>query len=99
LLCVGTADGCVPLEAGGFVLASTDMGHQDQDGSFGTDPQQRADFAYRGVHLTTVAVKRLMQALYGRAAAYAYFSGCSDGGRKALVEAQRDPNDFNGILS
>lgn len=38
----GAADGCVPLQTGGFVIGATDMGHQDRDGSFGTDPQMRA---------------------------------------------------------
>ncbi|MGK9063744.1 tannase/feruloyl esterase family alpha/beta hydrolase [Stutzerimonas chloritidismutans] len=96
---VGAADGCVPLEAGEFVLASTDMGHQDQDGRFGRDTQQRADFAHRGVHLTAQAAQALIQAFYGQAPAYRYFTGCSDGGREALMEAQRYPDDFDGIIA
>ncbi len=96
---VGAADGCVPLNAGGFVIAATDMGHQDQDGSFGRDPQKRADFAHRAQHLTAVTSKALIQAFYGQKAAYAYFNGCSDGGREALIEAQRYPDDFNGIIA
>lgn len=95
----GAADGCVPLDAGGFVVASTDMGHEGRDASFGDDPQKRADFAYRAQHLTAVAAKKLILAYYGRPQAYAYFTGCSDGGREALVEAQRFPDDFNGIIA
>jgi len=96
---VGAAEGCVPLDEGGFVLASTDMGHQGTGGEFGRDPQKRADFAYRAVHLTAVASKALIRAFYGRGAARAYFTGCSDGGREALVEAQRYPDDFDGIIA
>ena len=40
--------GCVPFESGRFVVASTDMGHQGNGGTFGANPQQRADFAHRG---------------------------------------------------
>ncbi len=96
---VGAADGCVPLEAGGFVIGATDMGHQDQDGAFGSDPQKRADFAHRANHLTALTAKRLIQQFYGQPQAYAYFTGCSDGGREALVEAQRYPDDFDGIIA
>ncbi|WP_038909217.1 tannase/feruloyl esterase family alpha/beta hydrolase [Dickeya oryzae] len=98
----GAADGCAPLNAGGFVIAGTDMGHDQasaNSGEFGTEPQKRADFAYRGVHLTSVAAKALIEAYYGHKTAYSYFTGCSDGGREALVEAQRFPNDFNGIIA
>ncbi|KAB7897848.1 tannase/feruloyl esterase family alpha/beta hydrolase [Rouxiella sp. S1S-2] len=93
------AAGCTPLNNSGFVIAATDMGHVTGEADFGKDPQKRRDFAYRSVHLTSVATKKLISAYYGRAAAYAYFSGCSDGGREALVEAQRYPNDFNGIIA
>lgn len=93
------ANGCVPLHDGRFVVASTDMGHQGNGGAFGSDPQKRADFAYRGVHLTALASKALIEAFYGQQPEYSYFSGCSDGGREALVEAQRYPDDFNGIVA
>lgn len=96
---VGAADNCVPLNAGSFVVAGTDMGHQGGGGSFGRDHQKLVDFAYRGVHLTALASKKLIKAFYGRAEAYSYFAGCSDGGREALMEAQRYPKDFNGILA
>ena len=96
---VGAADGCALLEAGSFVIASTDMGHQGMGGEFGQDPQKREDFAHRAVHLTAVATKKLIRAFYGRDAAHAYFTGCSDGGREALVEAQRYPGDFDGIVA
>lgn len=96
---VGAADGCLALKQGGFALAATDMGHQDSDGSFGLDAAKREDFAHRAVHLTAVTSKRLIQRFYGRPQRFAYFSGCSDGGREALIEAQRYPQDFDGILA
>ncbi|HVO12809.1 MAG TPA: tannase/feruloyl esterase family alpha/beta hydrolase [Vicinamibacteria bacterium] len=96
---VGAAEGCAPLAAGGFAVAATDMGHQGRGGEFGRDPQKREDFAHRGVHLTAVAAKKLIRAFYGRDAERSYFSGCSDGGREALVEAQRYPADFDGIVA
>ncbi len=96
---IGAADGCPTVAAGGFAVASTDMGHEGRDGSFGRNPQARADFAYRGVHLTALAARALTRAFYGQPARYRYFSGCSDGGREALVEAQRFPGDFDGIVA
>ncbi|MBV1809978.1 tannase/feruloyl esterase family alpha/beta hydrolase [Pseudomonas viridiflava] len=95
----GVADSCKPLKTGAFAVASTDMGHKTKDTTFGDDPQKRADFAHRGVHLTALASKKLIQTFYGRKAEYAYFTGCSDGGREALIEAQRYPEDFNGIIA
>ncbi len=96
---VGAAAGFAPLTYGAFVIASTDMGHTGGGGEFGQDPQKRADFAYRGVHLTAVTSKKLIAAFYGRKEAYSYFSGCSDGGREALMEVQRYPEDFNGVIA
>ena len=98
---LGNADGCYPAAHGELALASTDMGHSGgMDGKFGEeDYQLRIDFAYRGVHVTTLAAKALIAAYYGQPAKYSYFAGCSDGGREALMEAQRFPEDFNGITA
>ncbi len=96
---IGAADGCVPVSAGSFVVAATDMGHQGPAPDFGRDAQKRVDFAYRGVHLTALASKKLIEAFYGQAPARSYFTGCSDGGREALMEAQRYPDDFDGIIA
>ncbi len=92
---------CMPAQNGELALASTDMGHSGQaDGSFGEKEfQLRIDFAYRGVHVTTLAAKALIERFYGQKPKYSYFAGCSDGGREALMEAQRYPEDFNGILA
>jgi feruloyl esterase len=96
---IGAADGCPNIDQTGFVVASTDMGHEGMGGEFGRDPQRRADFAYRGVHLTAIAAKALIRAYYGKSEKFSYFSGCSDGGREALIEAERFPADFNGIIA
>ncbi|RZF27436.1 tannase/feruloyl esterase family alpha/beta hydrolase [Paraburkholderia sp. UYCP14C] len=90
---------CPLVQQGGFVTAATDMGHSGQDSSWTTDPQKQADFAYRGQHITTLAAKKLIKAYYGQTQKYSYFIGCSDGGREALMAAQRYPTDYNGIVA
>jgi hypothetical protein len=99
---VTNASSCAPALNGEFVVAGDDMGHEGQMGGpgeaeFARDPQKRIDFAYRGNHETTLVAKALIQAFYGQGPRYSYFMGCSDGGREALMEAQRYPNDFDGI--
>ncbi|WP_306214549.1 tannase/feruloyl esterase family alpha/beta hydrolase [Actinoplanes sp. RD1] len=97
----GQAAGCPVIEDGSVAGATTDMGHQGQnDGSWAAgNPQAQIDFAYRGVHETAVTAKKIITAFYGRAPRYSYFTGCSDGGREALMEAQRFPDDFDGIAA
>lgn len=98
---LGNAQGCSPAEHGELALGTTDMGHDGgAAGKFGeSDYQLRVDFAYRGVHVSTLAAKALIQRYYGRAPRYSYFAGCSDGGREALMEAERYPADFDGITA
>lgn len=98
-LSLSNASGCVPAMNGEFVVAATNMGHSGSmmDASWAEDPQKRIDFAYRANHVTAQFTKALTEAYYGQQQKYAYFMGCSDGGREALVEAQRYPHDFNGI--
>ncbi|WP_416411744.1 tannase/feruloyl esterase family alpha/beta hydrolase [Pantoea sp. App145] len=95
----GAAAGCAPLNSNGFAVAATDMGHKESEQDWGNDPQKRQDFAWRGQHLTAVAAKALIAAFYQQKAAWSYFNGCSDGGREALMEAQRFPEDFNGVIA
>lgn len=95
------AAACPPIADGTVASATTDMGHQGQnDGSWAlNNPQAIIDFSYRSVHLTSVVAKAVIEKFYGQAPAYSYFDGCSDGGREALMEAQRYPDDFDGIAA
>ncbi|MFF4250719.1 tannase/feruloyl esterase family alpha/beta hydrolase [Streptomyces sp. NPDC001663] len=95
----GQASTCPVVEDGTVASATTDMGHQGlNDGSWAlNNPQAQIDFAYRSVHVTSQVAKAVIGRFYGMRPAYSYFTGCSDGGREALMEAQRYPDDFDGI--
>ena len=62
-------------------------------------PEKLIDFGYRALHETDVAAKVMVRAFYGKEPSRNYFMGCSDGGREALMEAQRYPEDFDGIIA
>ena len=85
----------------GYASSSTDTGHvADTDAHWAQGHMERViDFAHRAVHVTTQADKAIIRAFYGSAAEQAYFSGCSQGGLEALTEAQRYPNDYDGIIA
>lgn len=85
----------------GYATAGTDTGHvADRDGSWAQGHMQRViDFAHRAVHVMTVAGKAIATARYGAAPEHSYFSGCSQGGQEALTEAQRYPEDYDGIIA
>ncbi len=83
-----------------YAVASSDTGHIGNDAKWGAGhPEKVADFGWRAVHQQTVAAKALVAAFYGAQPRYSYFNGCSMGGREALQEAQRFPDDFDGIVS
>jgi feruloyl esterase len=86
----------------GFAVANTDMGMRPPAGSdasaFVNHPEKWADWGYRATHEMTVAAKLIVKAFYETAPKYSYFSGCSTGGEQALMEAQRFPDDYDGIL-
>jgi feruloyl esterase len=88
--------------AQGYAVANSNMGHDNGSepaASFAFNNRQaEIDFGYRAVHLTANAGKTLVKAYYGKDPAYSYFEGCSTGGREALMEAQRFPFDFDGIV-
>jgi hypothetical protein len=88
-----------PLADGDFVLAAEDDGHSGNGTSWSTNAQQVVDFAYLSYHDVALVSKGLAQEFYGTAPRYSYFDGCSQGGHEALTEAQRYPDDFNGILA
>ncbi len=85
-----------------FAVASNDDGVANPPATYGswlTDPGILADYSYRAVHLSAVYVKEVSALFYGQNAALTYFVGCSDGGREGLIEAQRFPADYNGIVA
>jgi feruloyl esterase len=89
----------------GFAAGATDTGHEGGSASFALDASGRLnwqairDFAHVGIHEMTVTGKALTAAMYGAAPQYSYFNGCSTGGRQGLMEAQRYPQDYNGIAA
>jgi hypothetical protein len=88
----------------GDAIGYNDMGHEssmgnNSDMSWALNETQRQDFAYLANHYVAVLAKALIKTYYGRSVSYSYFSGCSDGGREALMEAQRYPTDFEGIIA
>jgi feruloyl esterase len=86
--------------AAGYAAASTDTGHTGNNPNFITGhPEKVNDFGYRAVHEMTVAAKAIIAAYYGNGPRYSYWNGCSTGGRQALMEAQRFPTDYDGILA
>jgi hypothetical protein len=86
----------------GFAFAQTNTGHdarQEPSGSFVlSNPDKAIDYAYRAVNMTVVTAKAITQQFYGKAIARSYWNSCSNGGRQGLIEAQRYPQDFDGVL-
>ena len=87
----------------GYATAGTDAGHvstADANASWALGhPEKVIDFGYRAVHEMTATAVALIQDFYSKAPTHKYFFSCSDGGREALMEAQRYPLDYNGILA
>jgi feruloyl esterase len=84
----------------GYATAATDTGHSGNTlASTMGHPEKLVDFGYRAVHVMTVAAKTVIAAFYGRPATHAYWNACSSGGRQGLMEAQRYPSDYDGIIA
>jgi feruloyl esterase len=84
----------------GYATAGTDTGHQETGGDWAIGhPEKMVDFAYRSTHEMTLKAKEIVKTFYDRPATYSYFKGCSTGGRMAVMEAQRYPTDYNGIIA
>ena len=86
----------------GYACLASDMGHTSTalDGKWAyNDLEAEIDFGYRATHVSAKAGKAITQAFYDRAPQRSYFMGCSTGGRQGLVEAQRFPYDFDGIVA
>jgi feruloyl esterase len=84
----------------GYATASTDTGHNTPGGAWAMGrPELIVDFAYRAIHEMTVKSKEIVKTFYGDAPSKSYFVGCSTGGRQGLMEAQRFPADYDGIVA
>jgi feruloyl esterase len=86
----------------GYATVGTDTGHQAHslDASWALNNMERiVNFGHQAVHRTTVTARALIKAYYQQDIASNYFIGCSRGGGQALMEAQRYPDDFDGIVA
>jgi Tannase and feruloyl esterase len=86
----------------GYTATATDTGHTgspiDAGWAMG-HPEKIIDFGHRGIHEMTRVAKTVIAAYYSKPPQHSYFAGCSDGGREALMEAQRYPENYDGILA
>ena len=95
--------GVFPLSEQGYVTVSTNTGHDETDGGGArwalNDLERQLDYGHVAVHRTAEVAKVLAKNFYGSEPRFSYFNGCSNGGRQALMEAQRYPDDFDGIIA
>ncbi len=86
----------------GFAFAQTNTGHDARAEPGGrfilSNPQKALDYAYRAVHLTATTAKAITSRYYGKPIARSYWNSCSNGGRQGLIEAERYPQDFDGLI-
>jgi Tannase and feruloyl esterase len=87
----------------GYVTVSTNTGHEASPGGGArwalNDLERQLNYGFAGVHRTAEVAKVLARAFYGSEPRYSYFNGCSNGGRQGLMELQRFPEDFDGVIS
>ena len=98
--------GTVAMAAdGGYAGSTTDTGHTTPGGSFALNPDGTLnwglirDFAFNGIHAQSVWTKKLVQMYYDMKHKYAYWTGCSTGGRQGHQQAQKYPKEYDGILA
>ena len=84
----------------GYATASTDTGHSGPGAGWAVGhPEKLVDYGHRAIHEMTVTAKAVIKTFYGDQPKRSYFAACSNGGRQALMEAQRYPNDYDGIIA
>ncbi|WP_315707919.1 tannase/feruloyl esterase family alpha/beta hydrolase [Brenneria uluponensis] len=83
----------------GYAVVSMDGGHQGNNADFGTDQAARIDYAYASIGKVTSVAKALINSFYHSSPGKSLFMGCSNGGREAMIAAQRYPNEFDGIIA
>jgi feruloyl esterase len=86
---------------GGYAASTTDNGHIGSDPAewAAGHPERLDDWGWRAVHETALAAKAVIAAYYGRLPKFSYFMGCSKGGGSAIMEAQRFPTDYDGVIA
>ena len=97
-----TLMGAAPGLQRGYATAQTDGGHPGTgvwDNDWASDKEAATDFSWRAIHETAQAARALVQTYYGKPQTKAYYQGCSTGGRMGLMEAQRFPADYDGIIA
>ncbi len=87
-----------PAIVRGYAVVSMNGGHDGPTGDFGFDQQARVDFAYASIGKVTNVAKVLISGFYEKAADKSFFMGCSNGGREAMIAAQRYPEEFDGVV-
>ena len=92
-------DGLANYERQGYAAVTTDMGTSPNPSVGDGNPEVWKDFGFRATHLMTVVGKQVVKAYYGQDPQFSYFSGGSTGGQQALQEAQRYPEDYDGIVA
>lgn len=83
----------------GYAVTSMNGGHDGVDPTFGLDQQARLDYAYAAIGKVTQAAKTIVNKYYDKQPAFSYFMGCSNGGREAMIAAQRYPGEYNGVIA
>ena len=104
---VAPALGAVPIRTStatpallrGYAVVTTNSGHPEPTAEFGLDQQARLDYAYQAIGKVTDASKQILAAAYAKKPKHSYFMGCSNGGRAALIAAQRYPLEFDGVIA
>jgi feruloyl esterase len=98
-IAINNAGSCAPATNGDVVVGVDSRTGSRAREDWQKDPQQRIAFAYLLNHQTALMAKALIKVFYGQAQRFSYFTGCSGGGREVLIEAQRYPEDFDGIAA
>ena len=88
-----------PALSRGYAVVSMDGGHPTPTPDFGADQQARLDFAYQSTGKVTAVAKKLVMQFYKGSPKHSYFMGCSNGGREAMIAAQRYPMEFDGVIA
>lgn len=103
---VANAVGSIPVHGAtaapalqrGFAVVSMDGGHEGRNAQFAYDQQARLDYAYQAIGKVTTTAKAMISHYYHQQISQSYFMGCSNGGREAMLAAERYPTEFNGVI-